>query len=141
MPETARQTRGPWFGLASLAIAGGLLATIHFLTTPEGQHWVEDVAQPLAYAAMLLGIVGPLLLLGVSGIALVFAFSSLLRDEPFRLAEVAATIIWSLFLQIASSRADLWGAFPVRLIYAGVFSFAAGSFIRWLVPRIRRLRG
>ena len=141
MSGTAQPKRGPWFGLTSLAISVGLLDAIHFLSTAEGQHWVEELFSPLGYAAMLLGIVGPLLFLGLSGMALALALFSVMRDEPFRLAELAATIVWSLFLQIASSRADLWGEFPVRLLYAGVFSFGAGSFVRWLVPRIRRSRG
>lgn len=112
MSDIAHRRRGPWCGLGSLSIALCLLAAIHFLTTAEGQRWVEDFFRPLGYAAILLGIVGPALFLGMSGLVLLLAISAGIRHEPYRLGELALTIVLSLFFQIGSSRADLWSTFP-----------------------------
>lgn len=138
MSDIAHRRRGPWCGLGSLSIALCLLAAIHFLTTAEGQRWVEDFFRPLGYAAILLGIVGPALFLGMSGLVLLLAISAGIRHEPYRLGELALTIVLSLFFQIGSSRADLWSTFPLRLLVAGAIVFGAGSGVRWIWRRFRR---
>jgi len=127
----------PWCSLASLSIVLYLLATIRFLSTPEGQHWVEDFFQPLGDAAILLGVAGPLLFLGLSGAVLILAVSGVVRHEAFRLGELALTIVFSLFLQIASAHAEVWSGYPLRLLIAGVIVFGVGSGVRWFLHLVR----
>ena len=138
MSEIADRRRGPWLGLASLAIALWLLYAIRFLTTPEGQHWVEDLFRPLGTAALVAAIIGPLLFLGVAGLTFVLAVASRLRREPFYLGEVALTVVLSVVFQIGSRRADLWDGYPSRVLIAGVLVFGASAAVRWIWRRIRK---
>src|SRR5262245_1585636 len=113
MPDHAPR-RGPWCGLGSIAIAVPLLAVLRFLSTPEGAHWVEDFFRPLGFAAILLGVAGPLLFLGLAGLVLILTIASVVRREPLYLGEVGLTIVVSLFFQAASNHAELWGPYPGR---------------------------
>lgn len=138
MPEIVQRSKGPWCGLASLTIALFLLAAIHFLSTQQGQHRVEEFFAPLGYAAILLGVVGPLLFLGLVGAALVLALFATIRREPFWLGELGATIIGALFMQANDPHAERWEPFPTRLLLSGVVVFGASATFRWIWRRLRR---
>ena len=138
MSGMAHPRRGPWFGLASLAIAVWLLYAIHFLTTPQGQSWVEDVFRPLGTAALVVAIIGPLLFLGVAGLTFFLAVSARIRREPYYLGEVALTFVLSVVFQIGSGRADRWDRYASRLLIAGVLVFGASAVVRWIWRRIRK---
>jgi hypothetical protein len=130
--------RAPWRGLASITIAGSLLVVIRFLTAPEGQSWLEDFARPWGYAAILLGVAGPLLFLGTAALVGILAIASGARHEPLYLGELAVAIVVSLYFQIGSSRVDLWGRFPLRLLLASAVVFPASLAVRWLWRRIQQ---
>jgi hypothetical protein len=98
---------------------------------------VEDVFRTLGTAALIVGIVSPLLFLGIAGLVFVLAIAAVIRREPYGVGELACTIVLSVVFQIGSGRADLWSGFPLRLFTAGVLVFGVSSGVRWIWGRIR----
>lgn len=128
---------GPWFGLASLALASVMVGATWYLITPEGQKWFEDLCQPLGYAVILVGIAGPLVFLGFSVVVSFLALQAVLRREPFWFGETAVTLVVSIILHVGRGFPNPWDGYVPRLCVVALFVAGCSAAIRSFRRRSR----